>query len=489
MQQLLTTTTPAPTADDQAPLARVALGIVLAAQLVVVLDFSIVNVSLPDLIAGLGVSESSADWVVTAYALTFGGLLIVGGRACDVFGRRRMLLVGLTVFGVASMAGGLAPSLTLLIVARAVQGMAAALIAPAALSTLTTSYQEGPARNRVLGYYGVMASAGFVAGLVVGGALVETIGWRSVLFVNVPLCALMALVGERTLPADVGDLTHQVKLDLAGGVMVTAGMAGLVLAPTVGTNSGWTSPEFAACLLASAGLIYAFVSRQRHSRSPLVPLTIFRHRAVVVGDLVSGLIGAWNAGEVLVLSLYCQQVLGYSPLVAGLVSVPQGVGGVLRGAVGPRLLERIGLRRFLLASCALTGVSLFSLFRFPATSQYPLLGLVLLGIGFGTTSLVYGSTVAGSTGIANHEQGVAGALMNATRQIGAALGVAAIASLVTSTEGVGADPAGLAADLRTALTLACGLVLVAAVISLAAPRRAEIAEGRPFRRADPRHCR
>jgi EmrB/QacA subfamily drug resistance transporter len=468
----LASPTSAPAPDQQPSLGRVALGIVLAAQLVVVLDFSIVNVALPDLIAELGVSESSADWVVTAYALTFGGLLIVGGRACDLFGRRRMFLGGLTTFAIASLAGGLAPSLALLVVARAVQGMAAALVAPAALSTLTTSFQEGPARNRVLGYYGVMASAGFVAGLVVGGALVETIGWRAVLFVNVPLCAVMALLGGRTLPIDVSEGPKQARLDLGGGVLITAGMGGLVLAPTIGMDAGWTSPELAACLLASVGLITAFVSRQRGSRPPLVPLAIFRHRAVIVGDLVSGLIGAWNAGEVLVLSLYCQQVLGYSPLVAGLVSVPQGVGGVLRGVVAARLLERIGLRRFLLSSCALTGATLFLLFRFPATTQYPLLGLVLMGVGFGTTSLVYGSTVAGSTGIANHEQGLAGALINATRQIGAALGVAALASLITSGEGVG-DGAELASDLRTALALACGLVVVAALISYVGLRARE----------------
>jgi predicted MFS family arabinose efflux permease len=224
-----------------------------------------------------------------------------------------------------------------------------------------------------------------------------------------------------------------------------------------------------ACLLATGGLIFAFVSRQRRDRSPLVPLAIFRHRSVVVGDLLSGLVGAWNAGEVLVLSLYCQDVLGYSPLLAGLVSIPQGVGGALRGVVGPRLLERIGLRRFLLASCALTGASVFLLFRFPATTHYPLLGLVLMGVGFGTTSLVYGATIAGSAGMANHEQGVAGALINAARQIGAAFGVAALASLVTGSQGVGNNPGALARDLRTVLTLACGLVCIAALISLAAP--------------------
>ncbi|MCU1355051.1 MAG: transporter [Acidimicrobiales bacterium] len=464
-------TTPRQVPHESPSLGGVALWIVLTAQLVVVLDFSIVNVALPDLIAGLRVSESSADWVVTAYALTFGGLLIVGGRACDLFGRRRMLLVGLTAFAVASLGGGFSPSLEVLVAARAIQGMAAALVAPAALSMLTTSFREGPDRNRVLGYYGVMASVGFVAGLVVGGALVDTVGWRAVLFVNVPLCAVMALLGGRMLPADVVDRHEQAQLDLFGGALVTAGMAGLVLAPTIGSNAGWTSLDLAACILASGGLILAFLSRQRRSPSPLLPLSLFRHRAVVVGDLLSGLIGAWNAGEVLVLSLYCQQVLGYSPLVAGLVAVPQGVGGVLRGVVGRRLLERMGLRRFLLASCMLTGASLFLLFRFPATTHYPVLGLVLIGIGIGTTSLLYGATVAGSMGITNDEQGVAGALLNATRQIGAALGVAALASLVAGNTGVGSDAGALASDLRMALAFASGLAGLGALLSLVLPDR------------------
>lgn len=460
---------PRPTSESPS-LGRVGLWLVLTAQLVVVLDFSIVNVALPDLTKSLGIVESSADSVVTAYALTFGGLLIVGGRAGDLYGRRRMLLVGLTGFAVASLAGAFAPSLPFLIAARALQGVAAALVAPAALSILTTSYPEGPSRNRVLGYYGIMASTGFVVGLVLGGALVQTVGWRAVFFVNVPLCVVMVIAGRSAIPAAVGRAGGPRRLDLVGGVLVTAAMAGLVLAPTVGTDSGWASPELAVCLVASAGLLLAFVLRERRTPEPVVRLSIFRHRAVVVGDVLAGLIGAWNAGEVLVLSLYCQQVLGYSPLVAGLVSVPQGIGGALRGVVGARLLERLGMRRFLLGALGVTLVSLSLLFRVPATTHYPALGLVLLGVGFGTTSVLYGSTVAGSSGIPNADQGLAGGLLNATRQLGAAVGVALLASLVAGAESTAGDTSVLADELLTALSLACGLVVVGALVALALPR-------------------
>ena len=233
-----------PAEVERRPLRGLALGVVLAAQLVVVLDFSIVNVALPTLSAELGVSADAAQWVVTAYALTFGGLLVLGGRAADLFGRRRVLTVGLVSFAVASAAGGLASDMPLLIASRAVQGIAAALIAPASLSILTTSFREGRARNRVLGLYGITASVGFVVGLVAGGVLVDTVGWRGVFFVNVPICLAMAAIGRRRLPAMRStEVRHH--LDLAGALMVTAAAAMLVLAPSIGASDGWTSGALA----------------------------------------------------------------------------------------------------------------------------------------------------------------------------------------------------------------------------------------------------
>ncbi|MDQ1457192.1 MAG: hypothetical protein QOH28_2812 [Actinomycetota bacterium] len=451
-------------------LGRLGLGVTLGASLVVVLDFSIVNVALPALSVAMGVSTTTSEWVITAYALTFGGLLVLGGRASDFFGRRRMLLAGLVVFALASATGGVAVSFSLLAASRAVQGVAAALVMPAALSILTTSYPEGPARNRVLGYFGMTASAGFVVGLVAGGILVDTVGWRGVFFVNVPVCLALATVGSKVLPAEITEAGPR-RLDLPGAVLVTSGTAALVYAPTLGTNDGWASLPFVACLLVSSMLFGAFVVVERRSPQPLVPLGIFRHRTLVLGDVLSGLMGAWVAGEVLVLSLYSQQVLGYSPLVAGFVALPQGLGGLLRGVLGTRLIDRIGLRAFLAGNCLLAAVSVFALFRFPVTTHYPGLGLVLLAFGFGSTNVVFGSTVAASSSVVNREQGLAGALVNATRQIGAAVGVAVLLSIVAIDATAHASNAQLAAGYRLALACAAGVAAAAAVLSVGIPAR------------------
>jgi EmrB/QacA subfamily drug resistance transporter len=450
------------------PLGRLALAVVLGGSLVVILDFSIVNVALPALGVAMGVSTTTSEWVITAYALTFGGLLVLGGRASDFFGRRRMLLAGLALFAVASAAGGVAVNFPLLAVSRAVQGVAAALVAPAALSTLTTSYPEGPARNRVLGYFGMTASAGFVVGLVAGGILVDTVGWRGVFFVNVPVCLALVVVGSRVLPAGA-TATGPHRLDLPGAALVTSGTAVLVYAPTVGTNDGWASLPFVGCILLSSLLLGAFVFVEARNPQPLMPLRVFRHHTLVLGDTLSGLLGAWMAGEVLVLSLYCQQVLGYSPLVSGLVVLPQGIGGLLRGVLGARLIDRLGLRAFLAGNCLLSAVSALALFRFPVTTHYPGLGIVLLAFGFGSTNVVFGATVAASTGATNDEQGLAGALVNATRQIGAAVGVAVLMSIVAIDASAHASTAHLADGYRLALACAAGLAAAATLLSLRIP--------------------
>jgi MFS family permease len=459
-----------PRSAGSSPLGRLGLVLTLGAALVVVLDFSIVNVALPSLSVEMGVSTMTAEWVVTAYALAFGGLLVIGGRASDIFGRPRLLVAGLVLFAAASAAGGVAVDFPLLVAARAMQGIAAALVAPAALSILTTSFPEGPARERVLGYYGMTASVGFVVGLVAGGALVDTVGWRGVFFVNVPLCLALATLGPKTLP--VGTPARRDRhLDLPGALLVTAGMAALVFAPTLGTNDGWGSVPFVACVLVSAVLLVAFLNVERHTQRPIIPLSIFRHHTLVVGDALMALVGALMAGEVLVLSLYSQEVLGYAPLVAGLIAIPQGAGGLLRGLVAAPLLERVGLRWFLAGNWLLAAVSISLLFRFPVTSHYPLLGIVLLGVGFGSTNVIFGGTIAGSAGVGNNEQGVAGALVNAARQIGAAIGVAVVLSVAALDGGTPATGGASAAGYRLALLCWAGVAVAAAVFSLALPTR------------------
>src|SRR6266550_71697 len=452
--------------DGLGPLGGLALVVVLSAQFVVVLDFSIVNVALPSISRELHASSTSVQWVVTAYAITFGGLLVFGGRAADLFGRRRLFVAGLVGFALGSAAGGVAINLPLLVAARAVQGVAAAAVAPAALSILTTSFADGPARTRVLGWYGSMASVGFVAGLVIGGVLVETVGWRGVFFVNVPLCLLGAAVSPRVVPPGAPG-TMRPHLDLMGACLVTAGVAALVYAPTAGVDAGWTSASFFVAVAASGVLLTAFVLRERRSPQPLMPLSIFRSRTLAAGDGVTLLAGAWNAGEVLLLSLFCQQVLGYSPLQAGLVVVPQGVAGLLRGIVGASVVARLGIKWFLTASAALAAVGLALLLRFPATSHYPLLGVVLLVVGFGSTSAVFAATVAGTAGVTDDEQGLASALVNAARQIGAAIGVGALLAVAAAqTRSHGGSTTALADGYRLAMGVCAALAGAASVLSL-----------------------
>ena len=446
-------------------LSGLGLIIVLSAQLVVVLDFSIVNVALPSISAELHTSTTSVQWVVTAYAITFGGLLVLGGRAADLLGRRRLLVGGLIGFALASAAGGLAPDFRLLVAARALQGVAAAAVAPAALSILTTNFPEGPARTRVLGYYGAMASVGFVMGLVLGGVLVDTVGWRGVFFVNVPVCLVGAALSPRVVPAGAptGGRPH---LDLPGAGLVTAGVASLVYAPTAGVTNGWASTPFVVALVAGTLLLVGFVWHEKRTRQPIMPLSIFRSRTLTAGNIVALLVGAWTAGEVLILSLFCQQVLGYSALVAGLVAVPQGVGGIVRGFVGPSVVEWLGIKRFLTTSAALSAAGLAVLLRFPATSRYPLLGVVLFVVGFGTTSAIYAATVAGTAGVRDDEQGLASALLNAARQIGSAMGVAVLLAVAAAqARAAGSSTAALAEGYRVAMAAAAGLAVVAIIVA------------------------
>jgi EmrB/QacA subfamily drug resistance transporter len=447
-------------------LGGLALVVVLSAQLVVTLDFSIVNVALPNISRELAVSSTSAQWVVTAYAITFGGLLVLGGRAADLYGRRRLFVVGLVAFAVASAAGGMATNFPMLVASRATQGIAAAVVAPATLSILTTSFRQGPARTRVLGYYGIMASAGFVLGLVLGGILVETVDWRGVFFVNVPICLLAATTGGRLLPRGepTGARPH---LDLTGALLVTVGVAALVYAPTAGVDSGWTSPAFLGAVAVSAALIFAFVHHEQSTAQPLMPLSLFRSTTLAAGDVVTFLVGAWMAGELLLLTLYLQQVRGFSPLVAGLIFLPQGAGGLLRGAIGPAVVARLGIRRFLTASAALAAIGLSLLLRFPATSQEPFLEVVLLVIGFGSTCTTFAATVAGSTGVRNEQQGLASGLINMARQVGSAVGVAillAVAADITRSQGRAAN--ALANGYREAMGPIAALAVIAVVVTL-----------------------
>jgi EmrB/QacA subfamily drug resistance transporter len=454
-----------PAAQSRSGYSRAALILILAAAFMVVLDFSIVNVALPSIQRELGFPAAAAQWVVTGYAITFGGLLILGGRAADLFGRRRMFVAGLIAFSVASLAGGLAQDPVLLVAARAVQGAGAALVAPAALSLITTGFPEGPQRTRALGLYGATASVGFVAGQVLGGVLVEFTSWRAVFLVNVPVGLAAVLLAPRLLGRGREQRTRR-RLDVGGAVLITVAVASIVFAVSEGGAAGWTSPWVLGAAAAAALALAGFALAERRHPDPLVRGDLLRLRSLRKSGALIVLLGIWNGGEMLVLSLYFQQVLHDSPLVTGLAIAPQGMVGFAAGAAGARLASRLGLQRLLVLTNAVAMLGFLVLTQLPATGGYsPLLAAVTF-VGFGTAGTAFGSMVTATKGVADGDQGFVGGVINTGRQIGAGIGAALLPAIALSvshgghTAGVGGDRAAMLAG-----AVAAGLAtLIAATL-------------------------
>ena len=453
------------------PRPSAALALILVVGFMVVLDFSIVNVALAAIERELHAGATAVQWVITAYAITFGGLLVLGGRLGDLFGRRRMFVAGLVLFSVASLAGGLAGNLGVLVAARAVQGVGAAILAPAALSLITTTTEEGPARTRALGLYGATASIGFVAGLVLGGLLVQFFDWRAVLWVNVPIGLAAAALAPLLIPP-ASPARRVARTDVGGALLVTAAIAAVVYGVSEGPISGWLSGRTLGALGLAALLGWAFVAVERRHPAPLVRLGLLRLRPLRNANLMTVVIGAWSAGELLVLPLYLQLVLHYSPLLAGLAIAPQGVVGFLGAAQGARLLRRLGTRRFLAlsAASATTGMALLGIFL--AARSYPLLLAGFVFAGYGTATGAFGTTVLATQGVGNGEQGLAGGLVNMSRQVGAAVGVAVAAAIIgggmAGGTAVGSDRAAV---LTAAAAAALAVVLAARGLAASDGRR------------------
>jgi EmrB/QacA subfamily drug resistance transporter len=465
-------------AASDAPRRSLGLALILVASFMVVLDFSIVNVALPSIEGELGLAASAVQWVITGYAITFGGLLILGGRAADLFGRRRLFVAGLLVFSAASLAGGLAHDLTQLVASRAVQGAGAALVAPAALSLITTGFAEGRERTRALGMYGATASLGFVAGQVLGGVLVQFTSWRAVFLVNVPV-GLLAVLLAPTLLAKSPRPPVTRELDVAGAVFITAAIAFLVFAVSQVNVLGWVSPAILAALALTVISAAAFVFVERRHRDPLVRAELMRLPSLRTASTLNLLLGLWNAGEMLVLSLYLQQVLADSPLVTGLAIAPQGVIGFTAGAFGARLGARIGIRRVLMLSSAAATAGFLVLTQLPAGGHYsPVLAAVML-VGFGTAGTAFGTMLIASGGVAELDQGVVGGVINTSRQIGAALG-AALLPAVALAVGHGGRTAGVSGD-RAAMLAGAVVAALATMVAWhgrqAAGQRAHAGQG------------
>jgi EmrB/QacA subfamily drug resistance transporter len=450
-----------------------ALALLAAAQFVVVLDASIVNVALPSIGRDLQFSQSDLSWVVNAYVLVFGGFLLLGGRLADLLGRRRLFMGGLVLFALASLAGGLATSPGTLIAARAVQGLGAALLSPAALSLLTVMFAEGAERNRAMGVWGAVAGSGGAAGVLLGGLLTEYAGWEWVLFVNVPVGIAAALLAPRLLPESRTDGPR--RFDVAGAVTVTAGLSLLVYTLVDANDAGWTSGQTLGLGAASLALLAAFVLIELRSSAPLVSFSIFRMRTLSVTNGVAVLVAAALFAMFFFVSLYMQQVLGYDALKAGLAYLPLAVGIIVSAGMASQLVTRIGFKPVFVTGLVLTAAGLIWFSQVSVDGSYvwdilfPSL-LSAVGLGFAFVSM----TIAAVAGVSPQQAGLASGLINTSQQVGGALGLAILASVATSrTESVMTDAGGAPSALKGALTegfqsafmVGAGFAVLAAILA------------------------
>jgi EmrB/QacA subfamily drug resistance transporter len=409
-----------------------ALILLCAAQFVVVLDASIVNVALPSIGKGLHFSEANLPWVVNAYVIAFGGFLLLGGRAADLLGRRRVFMAGLLVVAVASLAAGFAANQGQLIAARAAQGLGAAIISPSALSIVTTLFRDGVERNKALGAWGAVAGSAGAAGVLLGGILTEGLGWEWVLWVNVPVSLIALALTPGLIPESRSESATR-HYDAAGAVSVTAGLSLLAYALLDANNAGWGSTKIVGLLALSAALIGAFVAIELRSRAPLVPFRIFRLRTLTGANVVGILLGASLFSMFFFISLYMQQVLGYSPIHAGLSYLPLAVTIIVAAGLGGQLVTRFGFKTILAAGMAFVALGLVWFSRVSVGGGFigDILGpslLAAVGLGFGFVT----STIAAVSGVEEREQGLASGLINTSQQIGGALGLAVLSTIATS---------------------------------------------------------
>jgi EmrB/QacA subfamily drug resistance transporter len=412
---------------------NLALVLLAMTQFVIVIDASIVNVALPSIGAHLHFSRDDLTWVVNSYTLTFGGFLLLGGRMADLLGRRRMFMLGLVVFSLASLGGGLAQSETWLIAARAIQGLGAAIVSPAALSIITTTFADGAERNRALGIWGAVAGAGGAAGVLLGGILTSGLSWRWVLFVNVPIGLIAAALAPRILLESRREEAGST-FDIPGAVTVTAGLALLVYAVVDAVNVGWGSTRTIACLAAAVLLLIAFVVIEQRQTDPLMPFSIFRLRTLRGANIVGLLIGMSLFSMFFFISLYLQDVMGYTPIKTGIAYLPLAVGIILSAGIASQLVTRVGFKIPLTIGMLLIAAALVWFAQVPAPhGAYvaDILGPSLLAaVGLGLAFVPV--TIAAVTATEPQEAGLASGLINTSQQVGGALGLAILATVANS---------------------------------------------------------
>jgi EmrB/QacA subfamily drug resistance transporter len=466
MTQTVTPATGAPLSD---PLRWKSLALLCTAFFMVILDVAILGVALPSIQADLGFAGGDLQWVATAYSLTFGGLLLLGGRAGDLLGRRRVFVVGTVLFTAASAMCAVAWAPGVLIGARAVQGVGAAVLTPAALSVIIATFEEGPERNKALGIWGAVGAVGATFGLILGGVLTDVATWEWVFVINLPVGAAVLALTPRLVRES--RIESGGRLDLAGAGSLTAGLALLVYGIVEAPDAGWDSTRTVSVLLASALLLATFGAVERRSPTPLVPLRVLRSRTLLGANAAAGLSFAGAYGLFFVSTLYAQQVLGYSPLEAGLAFLAMSFGGFVGSMGGQGLVTRTGSRPIGTVGM-LAGVGGFALLtRVPVDGDYltDLLPAFLLeGVAVGMSTIA--CSIAALSTLGEREAGLASGLLNTSQQIGGALGVAVLSTAAVSQggPGVGVDPAQVAVALTAGFQDAYAVGVVLAVVGLLA---------------------
>jgi EmrB/QacA subfamily drug resistance transporter len=452
------------------------LAVLALAQFMVVLDVTIVNVALPDIQRELGFSASGLQWVVSAYTLLFGGFLLLGGRAADLLGRRRLFIIGLLIFGVTSLTAGIAQNPEQLVVLRAVQGLGGAMLSPAAFAILTVTYAKGRERNIAMGVWGGLAGLGGTLGVIAGGLLVDSLGWRWIFLVNVPIAVVLAVVAPIFVGESKATSTGTRTFDAAGALLSTAGLLSIVLGVIRAEPEGWTSFQVIALLAGGVALLAAFVQVEARSAAPLVPLSLFRSRGLTTSVLALALNGAAFLAMFFLTAIFLQQVRGLTALETGVRFLPMGIAAITSAVVSAQLVTRFGTRPVQFAGAALSVIGLLLLSGADATGSYLVTimpGLILFGIGIIATGTP--ASIAAVSDVEHEQAGAASGVVNAGYQVGGALGLAVITTLATShVESLlagGAVPQdALVGGFQRGLLFAAFFAVANIVIALGAPR-------------------
>ncbi|HYY75763.1 MAG TPA: MFS transporter [Gaiellaceae bacterium] len=456
-----------------------ALAVLGVAYLMVVLDVSIVNVALPSIQLDLGFTTEDLQWVVSGYALTFGGFLLLGGRVGDLLGRRTLFMVGLGLFLVTSLLAGLSTSSEMLIVARLLQGAAGAILSPSVFSIVTVTFAEGAERNKALGILGGIAGSGAAIGVLLGGILTEYIGWQWIFFVNIPIAAVtLALVPRYVRESRADGLRRH--FDSFGAVTVTASLMLLVFGLTQANRVGWGSAQTIGVFIGSAVLMAVFLANETRSQSPLVPLGIFRRRTLTGANLVGFGLGTMIFGIFFLLSLYMQQVLGYSALKTGFGYLAVALTVVVAAAASQAFVTRLGVKPVLVIGMALLGAGLVYFTQVSVGGSYLgdlLPGFLIIGVGMGFSFVPI--SIAALAGVQGPEAGLASGLINTSQQIGGALGLALLTTVATTHTSSALDsgtprPEALAQGFSLGFWVAAGFALVALVTTLVVLRQEDL---------------